>query len=40
MERWKARGPNNHKFVSEIQRGYGELNNLDVGTRRWQEIVA
>lgn len=40
MERWKGRGPNNRKFVSEIQRGYGELNNLDVGTRRWKEIVA
>lgn len=40
IERWKGRGPNNHKYVSEIQRGYGELNGLGVGTRRWQEIVA
>lgn len=40
IERWKGRGPNNHKFVSEIQRGYGELNGLGVGTRRWQEIIA
>lgn len=38
--RWKGRGPNNHKFVSEIQRGYGELNQTGVGTRRWKEIVA
>ena len=40
IERWKARGPHNHKYVSEIQRGYGELNNTGVGTRRWQEIIA
>ncbi|MEM7118917.1 MAG: Phenylacetic acid catabolic protein [Chloroflexota bacterium] len=40
IERWKGRGPNNHKFVSEIQRGYGELNGTGVGTRRWQEIIA
>ena len=40
IDRWKARGPNNHKYVSEIQRGYGELNGLGVGTRRWEEIVA
>ena len=38
--RWKARGPNNHKFVSEIQRGYGELNGGTVGTRRWKDIIA
>lgn len=40
IDRWKARGPNNHKYVSEIQRGYGELNNTGIGTRRWQEIIA
>ena len=40
IERWKGRGPNNQKFVSEIQRGYGEINETGVGTRRWKEIVA
>ncbi len=40
MERWKGRGPHNYKYVSEIQRGYGEVNQMGVGQRRWQEIVA
>ncbi|MDX1416605.1 MAG: Phenylacetic acid catabolic protein [Candidatus Promineifilaceae bacterium] len=40
LDRWKGRGPNNQTFVGEIQRGYGELNNQEVGTRRWQEIMA
>lgn len=40
IERWKARGPHNHKYVAEIQRGYGELNQTGVGTRRWKDIIA
>lgn len=40
IERWKARGPHNYKYVAELQRGYGELNGTGVGKRRWQEIVA
>ncbi len=40
LMRWRGRGPNNHKFVSEIQRGYGELKGTAVGSRRWQEIIA
>lgn len=40
IRRWKARGPNNEKFVSEIQRGYRELNPSSEGSRRWKEIVA
>ncbi|MEM7801354.1 MAG: Phenylacetic acid catabolic protein [Chloroflexota bacterium] len=41
IQRWKARGPNNHKFVSEIQRGYSQMNDMpEVGNRRWKEIIA
>lgn len=40
IRRWKARGPNNEKFVGEIQRGYRELNPSTEGSRRWKEIVA
>lgn len=40
ITRWKARGPNNQKFVSEIQRGYRELNPQTDASRRWKEIVA
>jgi len=39
IDRWKARGPNNRKYVSEIQRGYGDLNGTGLGTRQWKEIV-
>lgn len=39
MERWKARGPNNSKYVASIQRGYKELNATD-SERRWKEIIA
>ena len=39
LDRWKQRGPHNEKYISQIQRGYGELNNLGVGTRTWQEII-
>jgi len=39
IARWKARGPNNRKYVSEIQRGYGDLNGTGLGTRQWKEIV-
>ncbi|MCB8944249.1 MAG: phenylacetate-CoA oxygenase subunit PaaI [Ardenticatenaceae bacterium] len=39
LVRWRGRGPNNKKFVAEIQRGYGELNGTE-SSRRWQEIIA
>lgn len=39
IDRWKGRGPNNQKYVSEIQRGYGDLNGTGLGKRQWKEIV-
>ena len=39
ITRWKGRGPNNQKFVTEIQRGYRELNDSTSASRRWKDIV-
>ncbi len=39
MERWKARGPNNHMYVEELQRGYHEIHGTQ-GNRSWKDIVA
>lgn len=40
ITRWKGRGPNNQKFVTEIQRGYRELNDSTSASRRWKDIIA
>jgi len=40
MDRWKARGPMNRKFVDDIQRGYHELHSNGQARRTWKEVVA
>jgi hypothetical protein len=40
MERWKARGPMNQKFVNEVQRGYDELHGNGYEKRTWREVVS
>ena len=40
IRRWKGRGPNNKQFVTEIQRGYRELNGSTTASRRWKDIMA
>jgi ring-1,2-phenylacetyl-CoA epoxidase subunit PaaA len=40
MERWKARGPMNQKFVGDVQRGYDELHGNGYEKRMWREIVS
>lgn len=39
IERWKARGPKNREFVSNVQRGYDELYGNGHEKRSWREIV-
>jgi len=39
LARWKARGPNNRRYVDELQRGYRDLN-PSASIRSWKEIVA
>ncbi len=40
MERWKARGPMNQKFVEDVQRGYDEIHGNGYEKLTWREVVA